>query len=235
MNRPAWESFSNAVAGAATIALMLVACSAATAKQSSQSASPAGASASGPTVVYTKIFKSSYPEYVQIKVTPNGSCTADIRALDDEASPQACAIGQALAGKIFSLAGQLHNFNGVDLDIHRRIASLGQKTFAYENGAEKHQVSFNYTLDESATQLQNIFEGLTRQEMDSSDLERTMRYDVLGVNDVLIRIESDYANKLLPEPDRMLPMLDQVAADSKYVDLARQKARALAAKIRATS
>jgi len=123
----------------------------------------------------------------------------------------------------------------VDLDIHRRIASLGQKTFAYENGAEKHQVSFNYTLDESATQLQNIFEGLTRQEMDSSDLERTMRYDVLGVNDVLIRIESDYANKLLPEPDRMLPMLDQVAADSKYVDLARQKARALAAKIRATS
>jgi hypothetical protein len=95
-------------------------------------------------------------------------------------------------------------------------------------------VKFNYTLDDSASQLMAIFEGLARQATDLSDLERTMRYDRLGVNDVLQQIEQDYNNKLFPEPERLLGALDQVAADSKFIDIARQRARNLAAKIRAS-
>jgi len=207
--------------------------SAASAAANQASATPQ--SVTGPTISFRKIFKSSYPEFTEIKVTQSGACTADIRALDDEPSPQACEIGQAMAEKIFSLAARLHDFNGVDLDIHRRIANLGTKTLQYENGTEKHSVTFNYTLDETASQLESIFEGLARQEMDASDLRRTMQYDRLGVNDVLIRIEADYAGKLLPEPERLLPLLDQIADDDKYIDLARQKARMLAGKIRGTA
>ncbi|HTV59991.1 MAG TPA: hypothetical protein VMJ93_14065 [Verrucomicrobiae bacterium] len=193
------------------------------------------ANIAGPTITYRKVFKSSYPEFTEVKVTQSGACTADIRSLDDEASPQACEINPALAEKIFNLAAQLHDFNGVDLDVHRRIANLGQKTLQYESGAEKYAVTFNYTVNESATQLVDIFEGLAREEMDLSDLQRTMRYDRLGVNDVLIRIESDYTGKLLPDPQRLLPLLDQIAGDDKYIGLARQKSRALAEKIRATT
>jgi hypothetical protein len=122
----------------------------------------------------------------------------------------------------------------VDLEVHRRLANLGAKTLLYEKGAEKHETDFNYTLDETATQLVNIFEGLARQTTDLSDLVRTMRYDHLGVNDVLLQIERDYNNKLLPEPERLLPALDQLAADDKLIDLARSRARALATRIRAT-
>lgn len=198
-------------------------------------ASDGAAAGSGPTITYRKVFKSSYPEFTEVKVTQSGACTADIRSLDDDPSPQDFQISVALAGKIFSLAQQLHNFNGVDLDMHRRIANLGQKTFAYENGAEKHEVTFNYTLNENASQLEDVMEGLAREQMDYSDLQRTMRYDRLGVNDVLMRLDADYTGKLLPEPQRLLPLLDEVAADEKFIDLARQKARALAAKIRGNS
>jgi len=200
-----------------------------------QSAAEAAPSTSGPVITYRKIFKSSYPEFTEVKVWRSGSCTADIRSLDDEASPQSFQISATLAGKIFSLAAQLHNFEGVDLELHRRIASLGQKTLEYENGSEKHETTFNYTLNEDASRLQDILEGLAREEMDYSDLQRTMRYDRLGVNDVLIQIESDYAGKLLPEPERLLPLLDEVASDEKYIDMARQKARTLAGKIRGTA
>lgn len=186
----------------------------------------------GTTITYRKIFKSSYPEYTEVKVAQNGACSADIRSLSDRPSPQTFEINAALAEKIFGLAARLHDFDGVNLDLHRRIASLGQKTFQYENGTEKHEVTFNYTLDQNASQLEDIFEGLAREETDFSDLQRTMRYDLLGVNDVLIRIDSDYAGKLLPEPDRLLPLLDQIAADEKYIDMARHKARTLAGKIR---
>ena len=140
----------------------------------------ARASSDNPAITYRKIFKSSYPEFVEIKLDENGRGTFDIRQLDEAANPQPFEIDAALAGKIFALAAKLHNFQGVDLDIHRRIANLGEKTFRYDKGAEAHEVKFNYTLDDSASQLTAIFEGLARQTTDLSDLERTMRYDRLG-------------------------------------------------------
>ena len=192
----------------------------------------AGAPADGPTIIYRKVFKSSYPEYVQIKVSQNGAATYDLRQLDEESDPVAFEINPPLVQRIFDLASKLHNFQGVDLDIHRRIANLGEKTFQYTKGAESHEVKFNYTLDENATQLLNIFEGLARQESDLSNLQRVMRYDRLGVNDALIQIEADYNSKTFPEPERLLGALDQVSADDKFIDIARQRARTLASRIR---
>jgi hypothetical protein len=186
------------------------------------------------TITYRKIFKSSYPEFAEIKLDQSGHGTFDIRQLDEEPNPQPFEVNALLAEKIFALSAKLHNFQGVDLDIHRRIANLGEKSFRYDKGSETHEVKFNYTLDDSASQLMAIFEGLARQATDLSDLERTMRYDRLGVNDVLQQIEQDYNNKLFPEPERLLGALDQVAADSKFIDIARQRARNLAAKIRAS-
>ncbi|HVB36739.1 MAG TPA: hypothetical protein VND42_05820 [Candidatus Acidoferrales bacterium] len=186
----------------------------------------------GATLTFRKIFKSSYPEFAEIKVNEDGSGTYDIRQLDDTSSPQPMQIGPALAHKMFELAAELHNFNGIDLDVHRRIADLGQKTFGYQKGSEKFQVTFNYTLNSAANQLLAIFDGLQRQELDLSDLVRTMHYDHLGVNDVITRVQQDVKNKLLPEPEALLPTLDQVAANEELVDIARQRARAIAEQIR---
>ena len=46
-----------------------------------------------PTVTFRKIFKSSYPEFVEIKVSQSGSGTYDIRQLDEEANPSSFEIG----------------------------------------------------------------------------------------------------------------------------------------------
>jgi hypothetical protein len=186
----------------------------------------------GATITFRKIFKSSYPEFVEIKVRESGSGTFDIRQLDEEANPQPFEIGAPLLQKILDLTGKLHDFQGVGLEGHRRLANLGEKTFGYQKGGETHEVTFNYTLDSSATQLLNIFEGLSREESDLSDLQRTMRYDHLGVNDVLVQIDADYNNKLLPEPERFLTTLDRLAEDQKYIDIARERARTLAGRIR---
>ena len=186
------------------------------------------------TITFRKVFKTSFPEFVEIKVKQSGMGTYDIRQLDDDPSPQPFEIGAALAQKIFDLAAKLHDFQGVDLEVHRRLANLGEKTFRYDQGAENHEATFNYTLDPTGAQLLSVFEGLTRQESDLSDLQRTMRYDRLGVNDVVMQIQADYDNKQLPEPDRFLPLLDQLAGDAKFIDIARDRARTLAGQIRST-
>jgi hypothetical protein len=187
---------------------------------------------SAPTLIFRKVFKSSYPEYVEINLNADGSGTYDIRQLDDTASPQPLQIGQPLAHKMFELADNLHDFQGVDLDVHRRIADLGQKTFVYKKGSETHEVTFNYTLNNSAQQLLALFDGLQKQELDLSDMERVMHYDHLGVADVITRVQDDVKNKLIPEPEALLPVLDQIAADADLLDMARQRARAIAEQIR---
>lgn len=212
------------------LAIVLLSCFPAAFAQSRTS--DAADSVQEPTLTFRKIFKSSYPEFAEIKINEDGSGTYDIRQLDDTPSPQPMQISQMLAHKLFELAAELHNFHGVDLDVHRRIADLGQKTFAYEKGMEKFQVTFNYTLNSAANQLLAIFDGLQRQELDLSDMVRTMRYDHLGVNDVMTRVQSDIRNKLLPEPEALLPTLDQLAANDELVDIARQRARAIAEQIR---
>jgi hypothetical protein len=209
-------------------ALAALACFAQDAAQAAQGGGPQAA-----TITFLKIFKSSYPEYVQIKVNESGAGTFDIRQLDESPNPQPLNLGPELTQKVFQLASDLHDFQGIELEARRRIANLGQKTFTYAKGGETHEATFNYTENQSANQLLNIFEGIAREEGDISDLQRTMRYDPLGVNDVMTQVQSDYKQKLLPEPKQLLPTLDAIAKNDQIINIARDKARHLAGEIRA--
>lgn len=193
------------------------------------SSAPAG----GAVFTYRRIFKSSTPEFIEIKVEENSDkASYEIRQLDEDPGSTPFEISSALRNKIFELTAQLNYFNGVDLDIHRKIANLGEKTFRWEHGSEAHEVKFNYTVNTAASQLLQICEGLARQEELVEVLQRRIKYDRLGVNDALLDLETDLSKGVLPEPQRLLPLLDQISADYRFVEIARQRARVLAEKIR---
>jgi hypothetical protein len=192
----------------------------------------ARANPGGATITYRRVFKGSTPEFIEVKINDQGKSTYDIRQLEEEADPQPLEVGLPVQKRIFDLAAGLKNFAIGDIDIQKKIANLGQKTFRYENGAEVHETSFNYTLNPTASQLMEIFEGLAKQQEDLVLLQRQAKFDRLGVNDALLRFESDMDHRLLPEPERLLPVLDQIAADSHFLEIARTRARALAERIR---
>jgi hypothetical protein len=191
------------------------------------------ATGDAPRVTFRRLFKSSTPELIEITV-PEGSepATYEIRQLDDDPGSNPFEISDALRNRIFSLAGELNHFQGQDLDVHRKIANLGEKTFRWQQGAIVYETKFNYTLNAPATQLLQIFEGLARQQEHLELLTRRMKYDRLGINDALMECDTDYSRGLLPEPQALLPVLDQIAADGHVVDIARQRARTLAERIR---
>jgi hypothetical protein len=203
-------------------------------------ASPAGSAATRPVpapagakLSFRRIFKSSAPEFIEISVQENSDdATYEIRQLDDDPGAAKFQVSAALRAKMFTLAQQLNHFQAQDLDVHRKIANLGEKTFRWEQGSESHEVKFNYTLNSTASQLLQIFEGLARQQELLALLERRMKYDRLGINDALLQFETELNRKLLPEPERALPTLDQIAGDSRFVDIGRQRARNLAERIR---
>ena len=184
------------------------------------------------TITYRRVFKGSMPEFIEIKVSEQGKCTFEIRQLEEEADAEPFEVGAAVRQKIFDLATELQNFAVTDLDVQKKIAYLGQKTFRYERGSEVHETSYNYTLNATANQLAQIFEGLARQQGDLVLLQQRVKYDRLGVNDALRQFESDMDHRLLPEPEQLLTVLDQIAGDSHFVEIARTRARALAERIR---
>jgi len=187
-------------------------------------------------LTFRRVFKSSSPEFIEIVVPEDAHpATYDIRQLDEDPSASQFEISAGLKAHMFELASQLNYFQGQDLDVHRKIANLGEKTFRWEKGANAHEVKFNYTVNSAAAQLLQIFEGLARQQEHVMLLTRRMRYDRLGINDALLQFETDLNHKLLPEPQCALPMLDEIGNDARFVDIARQRARTLAERIRHSS
>ena len=210
----------------AALGLLTVLGCAAAFSQASGSAAPAK-------VTFRRIFQGSSPEFIELCIWDDGKkATYEIRQLDDDAGSAPFDVGDALRSKIFELTAQLHYFEGLDLDVHRKIANLGEKTFRWEQGGVSHETKFNYTLNSAAAQLLQIFEGLARQQEHFELISRRMRYDRLGIYDALLQFETDHNRGLLPEPQRLAPLLDQIAGDPKYVEVARERARMLAERVK---
>jgi len=187
----------------------------------------------GGVFTYRRVFKSSSPEFIEIKINEGSDqSTYEIRQLDDDPGALPFEVSSALRSKIFELIAELSYFRGLDLDVHRKIANLGEKTFRWDRDGQTNEVRFNYTVNTAATQLLQICEGLARQQELIELLQRRMKYDRLGVNDALLQLDTDISKGVLPEPQRVLPILDQIAGDYRFVEIARQRARALAERIR---
>ena len=194
---------------------------------------PAGVAAQGGAkLTYRKVFKASSPEFVEVVITASGTGTVDIRQVDDDPDPEPIELSPDLALRMFEMAAELNHFNGIELDVKRRLANLGEKTFRYDDGSSAYETTFNYTINQTAAQLMQAFEGLARQEGHRQLLAHRLRFDRLGVNDALITLEKDFRNGLLPEPARLLPVLQAVAEDSRVIEMARARARSLLERIR---
>ncbi|HXJ39067.1 MAG TPA: hypothetical protein VNH18_07300, partial [Bryobacteraceae bacterium] len=81
--------------------------------------------------------------------------------------------------------------------------------------------------------LLDWFERIAESERSLIDLERAVRFDKLGVNDSILRIEVARNQKRLVAEDQFLPFLDRVIKSENFMHMARTRASALAESIRA--
>jgi hypothetical protein len=182
-----------------------------------------------PRLFYSKFFKGSTPEYVAITLQPDGQATYQ-EAKDDD-NPIKLQLATAETQEIFGLAKKLDHFQH-PVESGLKVANMGAKTFRFEDGADKHEVQFNYSQDTSAQALLDWFERITETERHFIELDRTVHYDKLGVNDVLLQLQITYEHKRLVAPEQFLPLLDRVAKNESFLHIARERAAELAESIR---
>lgn len=182
-------------------------------------------SPSGPLIYYSKSFPGSVPAYVSIEVHKDGSAVYK-EAVDDE-DPVNFRLNPEDVTQAFSLVDKLDRFKR-PLESGLKVANMGQKTFRYQDGDQKSEVQFNFSLDEDAKLLLDLFERVTETQQLYFGLERSVKFDRLGVNKSLLQLEAAWDRKRLVAPERFLPLLDRVAKNDSYLHMARERAAALA-------
>jgi hypothetical protein len=183
----------------------------------------------GERLFYSKAFPGSNPAYMQVTVQRSGD--VEYREAPDDESPLVYKLNSTEIGEVFGLADKLDHFK-TPLESGLKVAFMGKKTFRWENGAEKHEVEFNYSEDPNAKLLWEWFERMTDSALYRINLDRAAKYDKLGVFKAVTQLGSALDKKRLVGLDQYLPTLDRIIKNESYMHTARVRASEIAEMIR---
>jgi hypothetical protein len=178
-----------------------------------------------PKVIFTRSFPGSTPAYFSICIDRTGALQYKESPKDDQ--PVLAQLQNADTTSLFTMVEKLDYFKS-QLESGLKVANTGKKTFRYENetGAAT-ETSFNYSINETARALLERFEQIGATERAYLELDRTVRYDKLGVNQALADIESLWLRKQLVAPKQFIPLFNRITTHESYMHLVRERAAKL--------
>lgn len=188
--------------------------------------------ADSPRIGFTKSFPGSAPAYASIWIGKDGR--AEFNDAPEGDQPVKFKLEPLETEAIFSLAAKLDNFSR-QVDANLKVAFTGDKVFRYQEGATRREVKFNYTTDPDARLLLDWFERLTETSMHNINLERTARFDRLGLDKALLLLQVSADRNRLAGASQLLPVLDRIANNKSAFNRVRERAAAIAGFIRANS
>lgn len=178
------------------------------------------------TLFYSKSFPKSKPEYMEIIIEPTGEAIYKESAEDEQ--PVKFKLTEAEVKTIWGLAEKLEFFER-KLESGLPVARMGEKTFRYVKGEKKSEAKFNYSQDVDAQALQDWFEKMTETVNLYFDLERTAKFERLGVDRALLHLEAAWDKKRLVSYELYYPLLNRVIKNDSYLNMARDRAARLKA------
>jgi len=181
--------------------------------------------AATPKLSFIKSFPGSVPAYCSVEVDKSGALIYKESPTDEQ--PVKAQLQPPDAVSLFALAEKLQFFKS-PIESGLKVANTGKKTFRYENesGAATETV-FNYSTDLNAQQLLDRFEQIAATERAFIDLDRTVHFDKLGVNDALAEVEALWLRKQLVAPAQFVPLLNRIVSRESFMHLVRDRAARL--------
>jgi hypothetical protein len=192
-----------------------------------------------PVITFEFVLDGAVPPHYSIAIEAGGR--AAYRS-DDVARPAAETTGEqpyfvkfvvseASAERIFDLAKSLNYFNG-DFEFHGgRVANMGAKSLTFKNGDAENRLSYNYSQNPNLQQLTSLLQGIAGAVEYRRRLERLYRYEKLGLEDELKRMEEDVKRKYVTELQIDESILQQIANDRSVMNISRRRAENILAQI----
>lgn len=173
---------------------------------------------------FTKVFPQSDPAYVGITVETSGA--AEFKSDPHDEQPVKFQLSSAETAELFALADKVDLSQKLEAPL--KVAFMGTKTIRYEVDGKIGQQAYNYTENPDAKLLADWFERISQTEQCFIDLERSVKYEKIGVNQSLLGLQTEWEHKRLVAPQQFLPLLDRVVKGDSYLQMARKRAQALA-------
>jgi hypothetical protein len=104
------------------------------------------------------------------------------------------------------------------------FSHLGKVTLKLNKDGRQRSVTFNYTSNQSVTQLADIFRNIATQETRVMEIESTRETDPLSMPAQLRILESELKSRQIAEPDRLKPLLEKLKVDESLPLIARNHA-----------
>ncbi len=180
--------------------------------------------AAAPRLIFTRIFPGSTPDYIWLNIDRTGALQYKESPKDE--NPLQAQLEESDTSALFAMAEKLGFFKS-PLESGLKVANTGKKTFRYESDNGATETSFNYSINPTAQQLLDRFEQIAASERAYEELDSTMRYDKLGVNDALANLESLWLRKQLAAPQQFVPLLTRISTHESYMHLVRERAARL--------
>ena len=125
---------------------------------------------------------------------------------------------------VFDAGPRLADFKG-SLD-RAKVASTGTKTLRYEDGAgNTSAITYNYSSARELTAVTDLMVGISQTIELWQTLQFQTRFDKLGLDSTLRRMEEMVPERRLAEMQLLEPVLTRIANDASVLNIARQRAR----------
>jgi len=136
--------------------------------------------------------------------------------------------------KVFTLAGDLHNFNLPCASKAKNVADSGRKTLTYTEPGRTSPAgscTFNYTENKSVAELADMLRAIATTMDTGRELDRLHRYDRLGLDAAMASLAQLVSEGYALELGTIAPTLHSIAADPEVLERVRNRANTFLSRI----
>jgi hypothetical protein len=150
-----------------------------------------------------------------------------IEEAKDQDEHREVRISERTCNSIFALAKSLGYFKG-DFEFRKhKVAYNGDRLLGYTAPGVSNKTSFTWSENPQIQQLSALFEGMSATLEAEPKLKYLRRYDRLGLNETLKKLEAQARGGWLKELQLIAPELQSIADDRQVMNIARERARNL--------
>lgn len=133
-------------------------------------------------------------------------------------------LSPATRDRIFELVKSANNLDGVFAFEKHKVAFTGTKTITLTDASGTHTAKFVWSENQSVIALADLFQGISGTLEEEPILQRLRRYDPLGLNAELGKMEKAADSGWLRELGLIADTLKEIASDPNVMSLARKRA-----------
>jgi hypothetical protein len=183
-------------------------------------------------VTFTVDFPQSDPTHYSIAVDARGharyECTAKVTDDSDAQTYRAeFDISARNRDRIFELARQAKYFSGQIDSGNHKLAFTGAKILSYEDGRQSSTARYNFSNLQPVRQLTELFQSIAATVDYGRRLAYYHRYQKLGLDDELKRMEEQAKSNQLSEIQGVAPVLQEILDDTSVMNVVRARAKEL--------